>query len=269
MQKMTRTAAAGALLGSLILAACGSSSSGSSGGGSGESSKDPQTILNDAVAAIKAAKDAHLKGSASGNGLDGDIGGGNYNGTVSAGGTTYDVVVLADSSGDVSKDKVFIKAAASVWAAAASSAAAGSCLGDKWIEMDSAANPGLSDNPGATQVASGAQSIATGVASFADLGKFATGLTTSAGTISKGSVQSINGQDAVELKNSSGSLFVANDGTPYVLRLTGSNSTQLDLTNWSKGVTFSAPDGSAPLLSFVSCFALASTPTAAASPSPT
>ena len=269
MQKMTRTATAGALLGSLVIAACGSSPSTSSGGGtgSGESSKDAQTILNDAAAATKAAKDAHIKGSASGNGLDGDIGGGNYNGTVTAGGTMYDVVVLADSSGDTTKDKVFIKAAASVWASAASSAAVGTCLGDKWIEMDSAANPGLSDNPGATQVASGAQSIATGVASFSDLGKFATQITTGAGSITKGTVQSINGQDAVELKNSSGSLFVANDGTPYVLRLTGSSSTQLDLTNWNKGISFTSPDGAQPLLGFVGCLAAGSS--SAASPSPT
>ena len=267
MPKLTRTFTAGAVLGSLLVVACGSGSTGgSSSAGSGESSKDPQTILNDAAAATKVAKDAHIKGSASGNGVDGDIGGGNYSGTVTASGTTYDIVVLADSTGDSTKDKVFIKAAASVWAAVASSAAVGTCLGDKWIEMDSAANPGLSDNPGASQVATGAQSIATGVGSFADLGKFATGLTTSAGTITKGSVQSINGQDAVELKNSSGSLFVANDGTPYVLRITGSSSTQLDLTNWSKGVSFTAPDGAQPLLGFVSC--LTAGGGSGASPSP-
>lgn len=268
MQKMTRTATAGAVLASLLLGACGSSSSTSSSGGSGESSKDAQTILNDAVAATKAAKDAHIKGSASGSSVDGDLGGGNYNGTLSAGGTTYDVVVLADPSGDATKDKVFLKAAASVWATAASSAAAGTCLGDKWIEMDSAANPGLSDNPSASQVATGAQQIASGVASFADLGKFATGLSASAGAITKGSVQSINGQDAVELKNSTGSIFVAENGTPNILRLTGgSSSTQLDLTNWDKGVTFSSPDGAAALLTFVGCLVPASS--AAASPSPT
>ena len=250
-----KTVAAACALGALLLTACGPSSSSSGGGGSGdEASKDPQTILSDAAAAMKSATDAHIKGTASSASLDGDLGGGNYNGSVSIGGKTYNIVVLADPSGDASKAKVFMKAGADVWNAAANGVATiGTCLGDKWVEMDTAANADLSGNPGASQIATGSQQISAGVQSFSDFGTLSTSLTTNAGTVTKGSVQSIDGQNVIELKNGSGSVFVANSGSPYVLRITG-NGNQLDITNWNSRVKFSAPDGAQPLSGFLGCF---------------
>ena len=251
--KIVTTACA---LGALLLTGCGSSSSSSSSAGGGdEASKDAQTILSDAAAAMKTATDAHIKGTVSSASLDGDIGGGNYNGSFTSSGKTYDIVVLADPSGDASKAKVFMKAGADVWnAAAGSGTTVGTCLGDKWVEMDTAANGDLSAAPGASQIATGSQQISTGVQAFSNFGTLSTSLTTNTGTVTKGSVQSINGTNAIELKNANGSLFVADSGTPYVLRVSGSGN-QVDLTNWNAGVKFAAPDGAQPLSSFVGCFA--------------
>jgi hypothetical protein len=238
------------LAAALWVAACGDTSgTATPAPAGGESSKDATTIFNDAVAAMKMAHDVHLKGPLGTAAIDADVGGGDFNGSFTLQGGRYDVVFIAGAGGDPTAAKVFIRAAGSVWAAAASSPLTGVCLGDRWLQLDAAVASSSST------VAQGASQIATAVAALGDLTRLATALGQSPGALTKGAVSQINGAAAVQVTSASGNaMFVANQGTPYPLRISGATNGlpgAIDFTQWNSGVSFSAPSGAKPLLDVV------------------
>jgi hypothetical protein len=228
-----------------------------------EAGKPAATIFADSVAVMGKATSVHLKGPVSGIFFDADLGKGDFNGTVNQGGKVFDIVYIVDPGGDATKARIFLKASATVWAAA-SSAAIGACVGDKWLTLDPAT---AGANSSAAQ---GAAQLTSDAGQLGDLAAFANALGTSPGILTKGATGSVDGTSVIAIKSNSGaSAFVATQGPPYLLRLSGISSGQaqtLDFTNWNSGARFPAPGGARSLTSALAGCPGAATP--AASPTP-
>ena len=228
-----------------------------------ESSKPAPTIFSDAIAAMKTAKTVHLKGPITGIVFDADLGNGNFSGSASAGNSRFDIVYLSGPGGDTSKARIYLRATPAVWTGI-SSPAFGACVGGGWLQLDPATAGNTADTPqGAAQLAADARLLG-------NLSALADALGSSPGTWSKGSVSSVNGLNAVQLNSASvGGVFVATDGPPYVLRISGTSGGQtanLDFTKWNDGAQFSAPAGSRTLVTVLAgCPGVEATPP---SPSP-
>lgn len=234
-----------------------------------ESSKPAPTIFNDAIAAMRKAKTVHLKGPITGIVFDADLGGGNFSGTATQGPSTFDIVYLAGAGGDPSKARIYLRASAASWTAV-STAAFADCLGTGWLQLDAAtAGTSAATPQGAAQLAADARLLG-------NLPGLADALASSPGTLTKGSVTSINGVNAVQVNAAAvGGVFVATDGTPNIVRISGTSGSQtaaLDFTNWDGGAQFNAPPASRSLVTVLAgCPGVAATPaspTAPASPTP-
>jgi hypothetical protein len=265
LRRLIATTAASA--GLLACAGCSSGTiigpSQAAGTPNSEAGKDAGTIFADSVAAMAKATSVHLKGPIAGILFDADVGKGNFNGTATEKGQPFQIDYIADPGGDPTKARIFLKASAAAWTAA-SSAAAGHCVGDQWLTLDPA-------TAGATATgATGPAQLTSFAGQLGDLSSFAASLGQSPGTLTKGAVSTISGVSAVEIKGNSGatSVFVAVEGPPYLLRIAtggGGQAQALDFTHWNAGAGFTPPNGARPLAT-----ALAGCPGAAApSASPT
>jgi hypothetical protein len=85
------------------------------------------------------------------------------------------------------------------------------------------------------------------LASFTDLGGELARLLSSSGPVTKGAASTVNGQQAIELKESaklfSGSLFIATSGKPYPIQLVkrGRETGQTTFSGWNVPVSLTAP----------------------------
>lgn len=267
MRLRTLTAATAGCAALLACAGCSSGTtigpSSAAGTPNAEAGKDAATIFADSIAAMGKATSVHLKGPVSGIFFDADLGKGNFNGTANQGGKVFDIVYIADPGGDPAKARIFLKASAAVWAAA-SSAAIGACVGDRWLTLDPASAGANSSAP------QGAAQLTSDAGQLGDLAAFANALGASPSVLTKGATGSVAGTSVVAVKSNSGaSAFVATQGPPYLLRLSGISNGQaetLDFTNWNGGAHFTAPGGARSLTTVLAGCPGAATP--AASPTP-
>jgi hypothetical protein len=181
------------------IAACGSPGSSSSG----ESAKSASQIFNDAQVATGRASSAHVSGQVTSSGrqttLDVVAGQGEGGGNVGTSGASLQLV-LAQSN-------VYIKADQASWQTLTSNSALAELLANKWLQTTTA-NSDFAD-----------------IANLLDLSKLTASLKPT-GTLTKGSTTTFHGQSAIPLTDSGngGTLYVANEGTPYILGLKGSGS---------------------------------------------
>jgi hypothetical protein len=256
--------------GSAALLACAGCSSGtrigpSLAGGTpnAEAGKDAGTIFADSIAAMGKATSVHLKGPLAGIFFDADIGKGSFSGTADQGGKVFNIVYLADPGGVPTKARIFIKAPAAVWATA-SSPAIGACVGGAWLTLDPATSGASSPSP------TGAARLTADAGQLGDLTSFANALGTSPGVLTKGATGTADGTPVIAIKSNSGaSAFVATEGPPYLLRLSGISSGQsqtIAFTNWNGGVPFTAPTGARPLTTVLAACPGAARPGATPTP---
>lgn len=199
-----RTGAAVVAIGLTVLTACG-------GGGGGEADKQPDQILADAVAALRAVKSVHIEAQSTATSgsdaftLSGDlVAGSGASGTANSQGVTAKFVVTGGKFYLRGRD-FFAKFAGDQAAAV---------VGDRWVIIPSSV--GLAD----LQI-------------FTDTKNLADCLNLDHGTLSKGGTATVDGQETVVLVDkgdkpgtSPGKLYVATSGTAYPLRLqvTGTQS---------------------------------------------
>lgn len=265
LRRLIATTAAGA--GLLACAGCSSGTiigpSQAAGTPNSEAGKDAGTIFADSVAAMAKATSVHLKGPVSGIFFDADVGKGDFNGTVNQGGKVFDIVYIVDPGGDPAKTRIFLKASAQVWTAAAS-AAIGSCVGDKWLTLDPATAGANSSSP------QGAAQLTADAGQLGDLAALANALGTSPGVLTKGATGTVDGTTVIAINSNSGtSAFVATQGAPNLVRFSVTSSGQgqtVDFTNWNGGARFAAPSGARSLTSVLAGCPGAATPSASATP---
>ncbi len=199
-----------ALLGALIAAGCSSGTTASAN--SGEAAKSPSTILSDAKAAAQSASSVHIKGTVGGSGQ-----------TVSI---DLQLNKQGDSIGSVQARGQTIKIVK-----------VGKQL---WVKQSS--SPYIKIPIGS--------SSASQLTTIADKSALITQALKPKGTISKVGTSTVNGQDAIQLKDSqgNGSLFVANSTShPYPLKITASKSSgntgAVTFTDWNQTVVVKPPAG--------------------------
>ena len=206
------------------IAACGSSGSISSG----ESAKSASRIFRDAQTATGGATSAHVSGHVDSSGrettLDVVAGQGRGGGTVGTSGASLQLV-LAQSN-------VYIKADQASWQTLTSNSALASLLANRWLQTTTA-NSDFAD-----------------IANLLDLSKLTASLKPT-GTLTKGSAATFSGRSAIPLTDTgnAGTLYVANEGTPYILGLkgSGSNSGTLTFGQYNSASIPSPPSGAVSL----------------------
>jgi hypothetical protein len=187
---------------------------GGSGSGSSEASKSASAILADARQAARTAGSVRVAGTIHDSGqtigLDLRItpkGGG---GTMTIQGSKVDIIRSGAS--------VYIRAPASFYEKVGAGKAAGQLLDGKWLKAP-ASTPDFRD-----------------LSQLTDLNQFTAQALKPEGTVEKGKEATVDGQKAIELKDSKGggSLFVATTGKPYPIEFkgVGSSSGTLKLTGW-------------------------------------
>ncbi len=199
-----------ALLGALIAAGCSSGTTASAN--TGEAAKSPSTILSDATQAAQNASSVHITGT---------VGGASQ--TVSI---DLQLNKKGDATGSVQARGQTIKIVK---------------VGNQlWIKQSS--SPYIKLPAGSAS--------ASQLATIADKSALITQALKPKGTVSKVGTSSVNGQDAIQLKDSKGegSLFVANSTShPYPLKITASkssgNSGSVSFTDWNQTVVVKAPAG--------------------------
>jgi hypothetical protein len=266
MRRRRLTAATATCAALLACAGCSSGTtigpSSPAGTPNGEAAKDAATIFADSVAAMRTATSVHLKGPIAGITFDADLGKGNFSGTANQGGRVYDIVYIADPAGDAAKARIFLRASAAVWTTA-SSPAIGHCVGGAWLTLDPATAGRAATAP------QGVEQLTADAGQLGDLAAFATALGTSPGTLTKGATGTVNGTSVIALTSNAGSsAFVATQGPPYLLRLSGISSGQaqsLVFSNWNGQASFTAPSGARSLATVLAGCPIAATP----SPTPT
>ena len=201
---------------SLVVAACGSSG--------GEDSKSADQILKDAQAALRSATSYHLKGDVdTGSGklsLDVKVQGSEAAGHLDQqGGAAFDFV---ETGG-----KLYLRGQ-SLFAKYAPDLA--DSIGDKWIAT-SPDDPHYSDAVGS-------------LSSFADPSGFADSLGSNVTNLSKGGTTSVDGRNAVVLKDSDGSLDIADGSPAYPLRLDAGAKGTVDISGYGSNMGISAPSAS-------------------------
>jgi hypothetical protein len=206
----------------VVLAGCGGSSSSS---GNGVASKSPDQILEATKTAAKSAASVHIVGSIVSEGkpisLDMELlAGKGGKGRISQEGFSIDLVQTGGA--------VYINGSAAFYRHVGGTAAA-QLLQGKWLKAP--ANSG--------ELAS--------LASLTDLSKLIDTALASHGTLAKGSTATVEGQQAIGIKDTSkgGTLYVATTGKPYPLEIAkgGKESGKVVLDHWDKPVSLSAPAG--------------------------
>ena len=201
----------------VLQAGCGGSSS------SGEAAKSARAILADARQAASSAGSVRVAGTIHDAGqtlaLDLKItrkGGG---GTMTVQGSKVEIVRSGAS--------VYIRAPAAFYQKVGAGQAAGQLLDGRWLKAP----------------ASTAQF--RDLASLTDLNQFVAQALKPEGKVSKGAETTIDGQKAIELKDSQGggSLYVATTGKPYPIEFkgVGSSSGTLTLSDWGSVTAPKAP----------------------------
>jgi hypothetical protein len=198
---------------------CGSSSS----GGSGLASKSPAEIVTAAQAAADSASTVHVTGSivnaGAPIGLDMElVNGKGGRGRLSENGLSFELVELGGY--------VYIKGSQAFYTHVAGSAAA-QLLQGKWLK------------------ASAGSGTFSSLTSLTNLRKLLDSTLTSHGALTKGATSTVEGQQAIAIKDSTrgGTLYVATSGTPYPLQIAkgGSSGGRIAFNHWNAPVTLKAP----------------------------
>lgn len=214
---------AGPLLALALIAAglsgCGSSSS----SGNGVAAKSPSEIVSAARAAADSASSVHVNGSIVNAGapitLDMELlTGKGGRGQLSENGLSFELVEVG---GDV-----YIKGSPAFYRHFAGGAAA-QLLDGKWLKAPAATGSFAS------------------LGSLTDLRKLLDSTLASHGALAKGATSTIEGQQAIGVKDLSrgGVLYVATTGKPYPLQITkgGSGGGKVSFSHWNAPVTLKAP----------------------------
>ena len=224
----TRTAlAVVAVASAAVLTACGSTSAGSAAGGAGSSKAASSTangveklsadqILAKAQSAAAAATSVHVAGKAATLSLDLRIGAKASDAKVGTGAGMVEAIWVGGS--------YYLRADAKTWASLGNAKAA-SRLAGKYVRVN--------------------ESMATSYKSFTSMSEFFTGMLKPTGKVTKGAVQTIDGQRAIALTDTSdGSLlYIALDGQPYPLKTSksGADGGSVTFSDWNKPGTVAAP----------------------------
>jgi len=203
------------LLAVAALAGCGGS------GSTSEASKTPTAILDDARQAALAAESVHIVGAVH-NGrerisLDLRLTQNRGGGTVTVDGSKVEVIRVGKTA--------YIRAGADFYRTFDAQAAVGKLAG-KWVKVQTS-TPNFA-----------------ALVSLTDLYAFLTQALTTKGKITKGTVKTVAGQKAIELKSAHGGLlYVAADGKPYPLEFTSRVAPVgiVTLTGWNATTPPSAP----------------------------
>ena len=201
LERRTRILVA-ALVGATTLAACGAGSPAPT-----ESSKSPQQVVRDAAAAIRKVQSFHVSGSMT----SGTVTMGmnlrienpqTFAGSLTVLGATGQVVIV-DGASYVSGEDFITKIAG---------AQVGQLIGDKWAKLPAAS----------------AASLEADLQSFVDTSKFADCLDSSgAATKLTDAIAMYNGASVIAVTGGDTILEVADEATPYPMRLSVSGSTGL------------------------------------------
>jgi hypothetical protein len=202
-----------------------SGSSGSSGGGTGLAAQDAADVVDDVRAAFASARSVHIKGSLSQASetiaLDVRLAGTKGTGTLTVGGLPVKITKIGDAA--------YINGNKAFWTRTAGGSAAAQLAG-KWVKLPSS-TPGFAQFLQFLQIKNGWDRLLT---------------PTSTAGVTKGALVDVGGVRALELEDGKdGSLFVAAEGKPYPLRLTGAGGQKgrLDFTDYDEDVSISAPSG--------------------------
>jgi hypothetical protein len=212
-----------------LVAGCGSSSgpSSNSGASNGIANQSASDILTAAINAIKSARSVTLSGTY-GSGAQGvQIKSGTF---FSSGDVDASLVINGASAHLIKIGTVdYLNADAAFWTAQSMPSADVSKLAGIWVRVPDAA---------------------THIGASLALSNIATGLATHAGTVTKGTTSTVNGQAVVSIMSSTnGTLYVATVGTPYPVEATkpGSSGGTLTFSNWNSASAPTAPAGSKSL----------------------
>ncbi|HYM46448.1 MAG TPA: hypothetical protein VES65_09885 [Solirubrobacteraceae bacterium] len=222
-----RAASPLALLLTLVLAAALAGCGGSSG--NGVASKSPTEILAAAKAAAESATAVHVAGTLSSGGspitLNMDLAAGSGGrGQLSESSLAFELIVVGDT--------VYIKGSPAFYSHFGGAAAAQLFQG-KWLKAPASTGE-----------------LAT-LASLTNLGKIFDQALASSGTLAKGATTTVDGQQVVELRDTTknGSLYVATTGKPYPVEIVkrGSESGKITFSRWNQPVTLTAPSNAIDL----------------------
>jgi len=201
LERRTRTLVA-ALVGAAVLAACGAGSPAPT-----ESSKSPQQVVRDAAAAIRSVQSFHVSGSMT----SGTVSMGinlrienpqTFAGSLTVMGATGQIVIV-DGASYVSGEAFITKIAG---------AQVGQLIGNQWAKLPAAS----------------AASLEADLQSFVDTSKFADCLDSSgAATKLTDAIAMYNGASVIAVTGGDTILEVADQATPYPMRLSVSGSTGL------------------------------------------
>ncbi len=211
----------------LMASACSSSS------GNGVASKSASEILSTTLAALKSASSVRVSGQVTNKGSSNTIdavlySSGDISGTVGTAGSEVKIVKIGETD--------YLQAGAAYWEKNGLPAADAAKLDNKWVSIsDSTAKLG----------------------SDFSLGSLAGSLGKDAGTITKGSTSTVNGQGAIAITSTKGgTLYVATSGTAYPIKATstgGANGVgSFSFSDWNQGGKApTAPAGAEPLSSLI------------------
>jgi hypothetical protein len=206
------------LLAAAVLAGCGGGSS-----SNGEETKAAARVVADTRAAVDQASIVHVTGAGRADGqplkLDLWIADGKGKGHLEEGGLDFDFVRIGSD--------IYVRATSAFWKRFGGGAL-GQLLADKWVEVPSS------------------RSDVASIAQLADKKVlFASVLGQHGKIVNKGTVD-YHGQKAVEIRDATrnGSLFVADEGTPYPLAVEGSSlQGTVRFSDWNGDETIAAPKG--------------------------
>jgi hypothetical protein len=203
----------------VLLSGCG----GSSSSGNGEAAKTPAEILQATKTAASQAASVHITGSIVSGGkpisLNMElVAGKGGKGTIAQEGFSIDLIQVGGS--------VYIDGSDAFYKHVAGATAA-QLLDGKWLKAPAESG----------ELASLSQ--------LTNLGKLIDSALASHGTLAKGSQETIDGQKAIGLKDTTkgGTLYVAATGTPYPIEIlkTGSDGGKVTFDRWNKAVTLTPP----------------------------
>jgi hypothetical protein len=212
-----------------VLSGCGGSSSSSSSSGNGIAGKTPTEILAQAKAAVAAAKSAHVSGALTSNGakitLNLDLlAGKGGRGQLSENGLSFELIDVGGY--------VYIKGSPAFYSHIAGPAAAQLFQG-KWLKA-----PATSGN-------------FASLASLTNLHSLVDTALAGHGTLAKGSVTTVAGQQALGIVDTTkgGTLYVAARGQPYPIEVSkqGASGGQIVFGSWNEPVSLTVPPNAVDL----------------------
>jgi hypothetical protein len=209
----------------VLLTACGGSSTtagaapkSSAAATNGVDKLSATEIVSKMQAAAGAATSVHVAGKSGTTSIDLKMGAGSADGTVGLGAGNVEIVRIGE--------QLYLKGDKAFWTQSASASVAGVVAG-KYVKI------------------SGTQ--AAQYALFTRMSDFFGQALKPSGTVTKGAVTTIDGQRAIGLIDTDGSvLYVALDGPPLPIKTTntGSDAGEVDFTGWNQAVTVAAPPAS-------------------------